>query len=526
MKNRPGLYFSVLLRSVLFHGTYLLLSKTMVFGQVTFQKEIQTIGASTTWGREVVPDGSGGYAIAGYSRQSAAEQSLRFIKVDSLGNVVVDYVFRAGYARAFSLCHTSDSGFVLTGTVRDSNSQQLTCLLLKLNSSGDLVWAKKYFIGSPIFGTQGQSVIESSDGGYAIAGAIGTFLEHAFIIKTDANGNPIWQREYDFGGLTGIGTIVEADNGSFIVAGSATINSISDTAVYAFKVDSGGNFLWAKSYSAGGAQYWEYGDVVQASDGTFLISGIAAPNCKAFIKINNSGDLLWSKCLNVESPNAAATPDSGFVIGGDDSPLSGNVYLIKVDSSGNFVWSMYYNSGGSYLYLNSITCDEDGYIACIADNSILVNDQLFIMKVAPDGENCNGYNYLAISNPVTIHVDTPMINFSISGIADSIPLFNRSISNLNNTYCLSMNLNQEKVADQPFITPNPVGKELNLYFKEAEGRNVILTIYDMLGVKKIIKEIKTPGKIIDVSNFEPGLYFLGIQIGSEQYSAVFSKVNE
>ncbi|MGB2770199.1 MAG: hypothetical protein WBC88_10780 [Candidatus Zixiibacteriota bacterium] len=86
-------------------------------------------------------------------------------------------------------CQTSDGGYIVTGITLsyDSGAQ---VYLIKTDSKGDTLWARTY--GGAGW-DQGNSVRQTSDGGYIVAGWTDSFglAIQVYLIKTDAYGDTI-----------------------------------------------------------------------------------------------------------------------------------------------------------------------------------------------------------------------------------------------------------------------------------------------------------------------------------------------
>ena len=83
------------------------------------------------------------------------------------------------YSGISSIVLTSDNGYAIVGTAEEANEQ---IYLVKTKANGDLDWGKSY--GETI-ASLGYSVIQTSDGGYAIAGIIapGVIPDQVYLIK-------------------------------------------------------------------------------------------------------------------------------------------------------------------------------------------------------------------------------------------------------------------------------------------------------------------------------------------------------
>jgi len=170
-----------------------------------------------------------------------------------------------------SLIQTSDGGYAIAGLTPSLGAGGLDVYVVKLNANGKLQWTKT--IGGPA-GEIGISLIQTSDGGYAIAGSTRSFGAgevDVYVVKLDANGNLQWTKtiggEKDEVGFS----LIQTSDGSYAIAGTTTSFGAGEADVYVVKLDANGNLQWTKTI--GGPGYEIGFSLIQTSDGGYAIAG-------------------------------------------------------------------------------------------------------------------------------------------------------------------------------------------------------------------------------------------------------------
>lgn len=110
---------------------------------------------------------------------------------------------------------TSDGGYIIVGTGKFSGNNG-DIFLLKTNSLGDTLWTR--FIGGSSV-DHGNSVKETADGGYIIAGSTVSFgagASDAYLVKTDATGNVTWSKTYGTSSNDEAYGIVQTVDGGYV----------------------------------------------------------------------------------------------------------------------------------------------------------------------------------------------------------------------------------------------------------------------------------------------------------------------
>lgn len=234
----------------------------------------------------------------------------------------------------------------------------------------------------------------------------------AFITKFDSSGNLVWAKSIRGTGTEiGYGIGVDTNGNVYTtgtVLGTADFNPGAGTFnitppggqdVYISKLDPNGDFVWAKVVGAASAAERSFGLVVDSGNNVYIngyfqdttdfdpgagtVSVASMGTYDVFVlKLDSAGDYVWVKTLggtSEEWPSGIAIDGSnniyttGYTVGTADlDPSAGtstisalsssrNVFISKLDSSGNFVWGKGFLSS-SYLESHAISADSFGNV--------------------------------------------------------------------------------------------------------------------------------------------------------------------
>ena len=306
-----------------------------------------------------------------------------------------------GTANDYGYCvqQISDGRYIITGRTYSFGAGNYDVYLVKTDSTGDTLWTRTY---GGLYNDYGQSVQQTTDGGYIIAGRTRSYSSSydVFLVKTDSMGNTTWTKTYgDSADNYGYSVEQTADNG-YIITGWAQVYGTGYTDVYLVKTDSIGDTLWTRRY---GASNYDYGYAVsQTSDNGYVVAGITRGyGYDAYlVKTNSSGDTLWTKTYSFGAYHEYAhsvqqTQDGGYIIAGwiDSSGTGENAaYLIKTDSGGNVVWEKTYGRQGGHTLARSVQeltfgSNPIGYIvAGTFCNSLSGNHDVYLLRVNNSGD--------------------------------------------------------------------------------------------------------------------------------------------
>jgi hypothetical protein len=299
-------------------------------------------GATKDQALSVRQTSDGGYIMAGVTDPAGSDSgNVYVIKTDSMGNVTWPHTFGGSYYDAGTCVRqTSDGGYIVAGATGTSIIDLANALLLKLNSSGAQSWSHNYGgLGADL----AASVEQTSDGGYILAGFTAPFLSligDMYLVKTNSSGTLTWSRTFGGDSLDIALSLCLTYEGGYILAGLTQSFGAGGSDAYVVKTNSSGDSLWTRTYGGSGDDYAS--SIQRTSDGNYIIAGgttsFGVSGSAAYlIKINGSGDTLWTKIVDEPGTDAAAAVqqafDGGFIAAGgtnSSGPDSSNVWLFKL----------------------------------------------------------------------------------------------------------------------------------------------------------------------------------------------------
>ena len=115
-----------------------------------------------------------------------------------------------------------------------------TSLALPVESAASS-WAQKY---GGVNHDASYSLVQTDDGGYALAGstdsAVGAGEKDFWLVKTDADGNQLWSRTYGGAGNEEAQSLVQTSDGGYALAGSTDSFGAGDYDFWLVKTDENG----------------------------------------------------------------------------------------------------------------------------------------------------------------------------------------------------------------------------------------------------------------------------------------------
>ncbi len=221
----------------------------------------------------LVVTSDGGYALAGYTSSfGVGGGDFWLVKTDASGNMMWNQTYGGtGDDYGYSLVVTSDGGYAMAGVARSFGAGGGVFWLVKTDASGNMMWNQTY--GERNYDSCAYSLVVSSDGGYALTGSIsdsGSEVDF-WLVKTDGSGNMVWNQTYGETLDDTAFSIIQTADGGYAIAGYAAFYvSGAGTNVWLVKTDAFGNMMWNQTY--GGTGDDAASSVVQTADGGYALA--------------------------------------------------------------------------------------------------------------------------------------------------------------------------------------------------------------------------------------------------------------
>lgn len=315
-------------------------------------------------GWQITPEETGNFSNGVWSGEVTVESSKVVTIKDSYVNLSITAISSFDWH-----CRGSSNNFVL---------HEVPLLFAR--------WNATYDAG---YNNRACAVVETADGGYAMAGVRYELTNEtergrygdAFLVKTDANGNIIWTKEYRQSKITdGAHSMVVTSDGGYALAGYN----------FLMKTDASGNMLWHTTFD----EELSVQSLVALSDGCLAVCGYTVSTYNCFLKkISVDGQVEWTGVYggtkHAYAYSLIKTSDGGFALAGKTHHLSESgthMYLVKTDTSGNREWSKTYEG---IMYRNGTGTRQTEYYSYEA---------VYLVETSDGGYLLAGYRYISFDS--------------------------------------------------------------------------------------------------------------------------------
>ncbi len=364
------------------------------------------------WGRSIQVTEDGGYIVAGVCRDTYYDD-IWVLRLNSLGDVLWEVVAGepTGYEAAYSVRSTLDGGFVVVGETSTAASGGFDFYMIKIDSTGNIEWESNYGASEA---DHARDVMQTPDGGYLLVGYShdSVYDKDILVVKTDSLGTLEWSKIIATSHNESAESVLLGNNAEFIISGWCVPDSASNYST--IWLDNTGGIIRQANFG-GVANDFAY-SMCNGDGGGYVLAGYSysfgSESQGYVVGIDDTGNVLW----NITS---GATGDdrlfsiiralySGYVATGSSESSQGDddIWLIRVDSSGNLDWEANYDFGNNEWAKSVAQTPDGGFILCGSTTQGIESDILLVKTDPPVGVNHEdllsiGYSLTTGSNPST-----------------------------------------------------------------------------------------------------------------------------
>lgn len=351
----------------------------------------------------------GNLFLLGTKRDSESSASNYYVmQLYANGRVKNEFTFGGEHRDIGKHILVRDDGMYILGRTWDGGLPNNDMYFTKVDFEGQQLWAR-YFGG--IHNDFGHKFIQTRDGGFAMAGFVrnqrnGNDWGDLFLVKTDAEGNQLWESSFGEKYIDHGFDVVENNNNELIMVGTlggfynpTSIDFLNhDADIVVIKTNSRGEEIWTQIFGGSGHDWAK--EIISAPYGGYYVCGstqsFGAGSFDFFLlKIDENGNEEWIKTYGGKDFDYGETLRIGkdnclYILGSSASyatDFKPDHLLIKTDLNGNEIWYNTYGTDGSD-YSSSLICTKD--TSCIftgwTDLGEHGNKDIVLYKVTAQGQ--------------------------------------------------------------------------------------------------------------------------------------------
>ena len=300
--------------------------------------------------------------------RAAFAQNPVLNNTNNYGKVVEGHYGKAGQDVAYGAAATSDGGYIITGLTTSVVPNSDEIVVIKIGPQGDSTWSRIY--SGPLL-TGGNCIIQTSDGGYMVAGHTEDWGSNdcdAYEMKLDQNGNMLWENHYGGDSDDIAKCVLQLGTSGYILGGYTfsygNVDTNQTSHVYIIRTNNTGDTLWTRVYA--GAKSDECYSIINMADGGFLAAGWSnsfgnGEDDGWLLRMNANGDTLWTRLYKAPGDTrlnkVLPTIDNGYILAGSTTPAAGDYsqgLIVKLDANGNPQWQKSYGDTAANITFQSV----------------------------------------------------------------------------------------------------------------------------------------------------------------------------
>lgn len=331
-----------------------------------------------------------GYVIAATITTELRGRDIALIETDKYGNQKnIKELGDIGDDEVSKIISTKDGGFIILGTIEDTDINKTDIYVAKFSSEMLLVWEKN--IGND-YHDEGVSIAISMDGGYVVLGNTEenslAGIKDILLVKLDNNGDVEWTKTYGGSEEDYASDILAMYNGYIISGTSASFNEPGQAGlnIITIEIDEVGGIN--HRYTYGGTYNDEGFAILNGLNGNYILLGsveVIPGNSSLYAAELGSeiDNVVWNNTYNINSPSNAEiiSNGSGYIIASSStSGGSGYGELLKIDNYGNEIYKERFGGFGIQNFNSLVQVNNSCVI--VGSSGYEGNSQICLVKVS------------------------------------------------------------------------------------------------------------------------------------------------
>lgn len=417
-------------------------SFSLLAQQVGFEKQYGSSGPATEGqGVRQLPDGNLLLvATQSTAAGSAFQADILLVKTKPDGTEIWSKLIGSTTMREYaqSMDILPSGNIIIGGNLTDLAETRYDALLICTDPAGNLLWQKNY--GGANGANHFINAVKVTPDGFIASGAYSTVANgdgDAWLLKTNTTGDSLWSKT--FGGVEyddSWDMELAPDGGYLLTGGNYSFAQGQLDDAWVIKTDAQGNEQWKKNYGIADRVDWAWS--ISAVKTAGAVTGYVFTGVKNteetqpgnfygdihFVKIDLQGNVVWDKSLPTpsgayrrEGMDIAQLGDGGFVIAAYSVDAGDRkVYIIKTSATGDVVWSTTYGDVNEVYLPRAITTTSDGGAAITG--SMLTpgpSQTAFLLKIG--GLTTGIKNITAAAANMRVYPNPGNGAFTISGLS-------------------------------------------------------------------------------------------------------------
>jgi hypothetical protein len=429
---------------------------------------------------------------------------------------------------------TSDGGYVVASRTNSFGAGSADVYIVKTDASGDLEWTRTY--GGPGW-EEGHSIVQTDDGGYLLTGyteSYGEGYQDIYMVRTDAQGALLWTRTIGGTGSERGHKVKQHPDGGFLIAAETNGAGAGGWDLLLVKMDAAGAVAWSKTYGGSGDDFgW---DAQPVSDGGIVFVGYtnsfgAGGMDMYLMRLDTYGNELWSRTYGGPEDDIAysvsPTDDGGFILFGETRSYGSgdaDALAVKLSSDGSVTWSRTYGSGNADVCQYGTPTTDGGYVLSGYTKKADPDDWDFtLIKTDPLGQSGG----CSETSPLIVpqyHSPNVMVQDLAEGSGGVMALAPTQVGSGGGAFpCMTVGVEEPADPGPGFVVyPNPVADEVRV--STTSGVAGPIKVFNAMGGEVTVPQRNAGATVhLDLGAMANGTYWITMDLQGQRVTRTLLK---